>query len=105
MTQSEKDCAREAKIAARTLVEVQNVIKSIIRQSKKYIRSDAYVIWRMAQILSDINDFSAFHIKKENELRFTHGGSLPTDSEIVAAIFSGILEEAQKEYLHIYDYN
>jgi hypothetical protein len=105
MTQPEKDQAKEAKIAARTLIEVQNVIKSIIRQSQKYIRSDAYVIWRMASILNDQKEFDAFHTKKENELRFSHGGALPTDSEIVAAIFCGILEEAHKEYRHIYDYN
>jgi hypothetical protein len=31
MTQSEKDVAKEAKIAAKTLVEVKNVVKSVIR--------------------------------------------------------------------------
>ena len=105
MTQSEKDQAKEAKITARTLVEVKNVIKSIIRQSQKYIRSDAYVIWRMASILNDEKEFDAFHIKKENEIRFSHGGALPTDAEIVAAVACGIFEEANKEYRHIYDYN
>ena len=105
MTQSEKDQAKEAKLTARTLVEVKNVIKSIIRQSQKYIRSDAYVIWRMASILNDQKEFDAFHIKKENEIRFSHGGALPSDSEIVAAITCGILEEAHKEYRHIFDYN
>lgn len=81
------------------------MLKSIIRQCKKYIRSDAYVLWRIAEILNNIKDFDAFHIKKENELRFSHGGTLPTDSEIVAAIFTGILEEAKKDSRHIYDYN
>lgn len=57
MTQSEKDTAKEAKITARTLIEVQNVIKSITRQSNKYIRSESYLIWRMASILNDQKEY------------------------------------------------
>ena len=60
MTASEKEYAKEAKIVARSLVEVQNVIKSIIRQSQRYIRTDAYIIWRMASILNNQSQYSAF---------------------------------------------
>lgn len=33
------------------------------------------------------------------------GSNLPTDSEIVVAIFCGTLQEAFKEYMHVFDYN
>lgn len=65
MTQSEKENTRDAKVAARSLLEVKNVIKSILKQSITYIRSDAYVIWRMAQIVnndSNRDEFNAFEI-------------------------------------------
>jgi len=57
----------------------------------------------MASILNDPKDFDAFSLKPENEHRF--GPCLPTDSEIAAAVFCGTLEEAYKEYRHIFDYH
>jgi hypothetical protein len=61
MTNSEKESAKEAKVAARSLFEVQNIVRSILKQSIKYIRTDAYIIWRMAEIVNDSeNEFNPF---------------------------------------------
>ena len=65
MTTSEKDNAKDAKIAARSLQEIKNIVKSIIKQSIMYMKTDAYVIWRMAEIINDDSgkEFNPFGIK------------------------------------------
>ena len=72
MSPTEKQNARDAKIAARTLYEVQSVFKQIIKQSSRYIRTEAYIIMRMAQIVNDQrgSEYDPFRIKKLNQIKF-----------------------------------
>ena len=118
MTPQEKQLADEAHSACRHHADLQSVFSNIQRASMKYTGLEAYVIWRLAQLIDNPRSYEHAIILPENQLKFvTNSGLdndgkicniLPSDSEIVAAVFTGLMDLSSlclQHPRHLYDYS
>lgn len=108
MTNTEKDKANEAKSAVGIYLQIMHVIKSSLRLSNNYVGQEAYVLWRIDQMRTEEVPFSAFRIDSSNLTKFGKGdpAKLPMDTEIIAGIHCGVLDQANVEYgRHHFDHN
>ena len=108
MTNTEKDKATEAKTAVGIYQQMMHVIKSSLRITGNYVGQEAYVLRRLDQMRTEEVPFSAFRIDPSNLTKFGRGdpAKLPMDSEIIAGIHCGVLDQANLEYgRHHFDHN
>ena len=98
MNFEERAEATAAKRAVRHLQEYKKIISNIVRETGKYTDkyagrcdgSEAYVIWRLAELSKDQYDYSGSVIHEHNYIRFGRSDrsvcrSLPTDLELIEA--------------------
>ena len=93
MTSSEKNLSGRANKAVSTLYDIQRIFQSIQFASDKYYNIEAYVVWRLAQLLDDPAVYHPFLIDSGNAERFeTVETALPSDSEILATMLTALMD-------------
>lgn len=115
MTPQDKELVTEANAAVKHHLDLQSVFMNIHRGSIKYTGLEAYVIYRLAQLVDDPASYEHCFILPQNQAKFvsnagldgSNSNLLPSDSEIVAAIFTGLMDlsaDALQHPRHLYSH-
>ena len=101
MTSKEKELTDKCHESSKKLSEVQRVFANISKCSSKYQGLEAYMMYRLGQLADGGDSFHAYLVEPDNCETFgVQKGALPTDPEIIATLFTSLMDLSAKNLNH-----
>ena len=101
MTKEEKQNSIMAIDQVRMLRDIQNIFSNILSASEKYQNVQSYVIYRLAQLTDQPNEYHHYLVDIENVKRFdSMETALPSDPEILATMLTALMDQCAASLQH-----